>query len=52
MQTLKSLERAGRIVYAGAFSKVLFPAIRLAYLVVPPTQVERFKAICDSHARP
>lgn len=43
LPALKSLDRDGRVLYAGTFSKVLFPGIRLAYLVVPPTQVERFE---------
>lgn len=42
LPALKSLDRAGRVLYAGTFSKVLFPAIRLAYLVVPQAEVERF----------
>jgi GntR family transcriptional regulator/MocR family aminotransferase len=33
------------VLYAGTFSKVIFPSIRLAYLVVPETQVERFEQI-------
>lgn len=32
---LKSLDRQGRVLYAGTFSKTLFPALRMAYLVVP-----------------
>ena len=45
LPALKSLDRDGRVLYAGTFSKVLFPGIRLAYLVVPETQVERFEQI-------
>jgi GntR family transcriptional regulator/MocR family aminotransferase len=45
LPALKSLDRDGRVLYAGTFSKVLFPSIRLAYLVVPETQVERFEQI-------
>ncbi len=41
----KSLDRDGRVLYAGTFSKVLFPSVRLAYLVVPESQVERFEQI-------
>jgi GntR family transcriptional regulator/MocR family aminotransferase len=48
LPALKSLDRDGRVLYAGTFSKVLFPSVRLAYLVVPETQVERFEQI--SHA--
>ena len=32
---LKSLDRAGRVLYAGSFSKALFPGLRLGYLVGP-----------------
>lgn len=42
---LKSLDRDGTVLYAGTFSKVLFPSIRLAYLVVPETQIQRFEQI-------
>ena len=43
LPALKSLDRDGRVLYAGTFSKVLFPSIRLAYLVVPEALVERFE---------
>ena len=33
---LQGLDRAGVVIYAGTFNEVLFPALRLAYLVVPP----------------
>lgn len=45
LPALKSLDRDGRVLYAGTFSKVLFPGVRLAYLVVPESQVERFEEI-------
>lgn len=50
LPALKSLDRDGRVLYAGTFSKVLFPGIRLAYLVVPETQVERFEQISEVFA--
>jgi GntR family transcriptional regulator/MocR family aminotransferase len=50
LPALKSLDREGRVLYAGTFSKVLFPSIRLAYLVVPESQVERFEAINEAFA--
>lgn len=41
------------VIYMGSFSKVLFPAIRLGYLIVPPGLIEPFtaaKATVDRHA--
>ncbi|UPT91091.1 PLP-dependent aminotransferase family protein [Bradyrhizobium barranii subsp. apii] len=48
LPALKSLDRDGRVLYAGTFSKVLFPGMRLAYLVVPEAQVERFAEVTES----
>jgi GntR family transcriptional regulator/MocR family aminotransferase len=45
LPALKSLDRDGRVLYTGTFSKVLFPGLRLAYLVVPEQEVERFQSI-------
>jgi GntR family transcriptional regulator / MocR family aminotransferase len=50
LPALKSLDRDGRVLYAGTFSKVLFPGIRLAYLVVPESQVERMEQISQAFA--
>ena len=42
LPALKSLDRGGRVLYAGSFSKVLFPGLRLGYLVVPDELAEAF----------
>lgn len=42
LPALKSLDRQGRVLYAGTFSKVLFPALRLGYLVVPKAVLPAF----------
>ncbi|MDQ6692930.1 MAG: PLP-dependent aminotransferase family protein, partial [Chloroflexota bacterium] len=44
LATLQGLDRDGRVIYIGTFSKVLFPGLRLAYLVVPPDMVDPFVA--------
>lgn len=39
---IKSLDGPQRVIYAGTFSKSLFPALRVAWLVVPQQEVEAF----------
>jgi len=34
---LRALDRTGRVAYLGSFSKLLFPALRLSYIVLPAT---------------
>ena len=42
---LKSLDRGGRVIYAGSFSKSVFPGLRLGYLVGPPGFIAEARAL-------
>ena len=46
--TLKSVDQEGRVIYVGTFSKTLFPALRLGYMVAPPDFVEIFHRIAGA----
>ncbi|HXW90669.1 MAG TPA: PLP-dependent aminotransferase family protein [Terriglobales bacterium] len=51
LQALAGLDQEGRVIYVGTFSKILFPALRLAYVVLPESLVEPVvaaKAIGDT----
>jgi GntR family transcriptional regulator/MocR family aminotransferase len=40
--SLQGLDPNSRVIYIGTFSKVLFPSLRLGYIVAPPDLVDRF----------
>ena len=42
---LQGLDRHGSVIFAGSFSKVLFPSLRVGYLVVPSDLVDRLQAV-------
>jgi GntR family transcriptional regulator/MocR family aminotransferase len=45
LPALKSLDRNDRVIYSGTFSKVMFPGLRLAYVVAPISAIPRFQAV-------
>jgi GntR family transcriptional regulator/MocR family aminotransferase len=46
--SLQGLDRDARVIYVGTFSKVMFPALRLGYVVVPKDLVPAFSAARDA----
>lgn len=38
--SLQGADAGGRVIYLGTFSKVMYPGMRMSYLVVPPTLTE------------
>ena len=44
LAALQGLDPDGSVIYAGTFSKVLFPALRIGYVVLPSALVDAFGA--------
>jgi len=49
---LQGIDTCGRVIYIGTFSKVMFPSLRLGYVVAPKDLVDVFiagRTLCDGH---
>ena len=50
---LQGLDDCGRVIYAGTLSKILYPSLRLGYILAPPQLVEpmiKIRAVLDQHS--
>ncbi|MEO7733527.1 MAG: PLP-dependent aminotransferase family protein [Kofleriaceae bacterium] len=52
LPALAALDRDGRVLYVGSFSRTMFPAIRLGYLIAPLALVEAVRAVRAVRADP
>lgn len=52
IEPLQTLDRAGRVIYVGSFSKTVLPTLRLGFIVAPPSlrnALHRAKFVTDWH---
>lgn len=52
LSSLQGLDTSDRVLYLGTFSKVLYPGIKVGYMVVPPALIEPFKRALYDLQRP
>jgi GntR family transcriptional regulator / MocR family aminotransferase len=53
LESLQGLDTQGRVIYVGTFSRTVFPALRLGYLIAPKPLAPAFKAakwLSDRHS--
>jgi GntR family transcriptional regulator/MocR family aminotransferase len=48
LASLQGMDTDDRVIYVGTFSKVMFPALRVGYIVVPKDLVGAFAAVRDA----
>lgn len=49
---MQSLDPEGKVIYIGTFSKVITPALRLGYMVLPKELVPVFHQVCGAYNCP
>jgi GntR family transcriptional regulator / MocR family aminotransferase len=52
LESMQGIDTEGRVVYLGTFSRTIFPALRIGYMIVPPSLVPAFtgaKLLSDRH---
>jgi GntR family transcriptional regulator / MocR family aminotransferase len=55
MPSLQGMDDSGHVIYAGTMSKILYPSLRLGFLVVPERLIEpiiKTRSVMDQHSSP
>ncbi len=53
LEPLQTLDKSGRVIYVGSFSKTMLPTLRLGFLVTPPSlrdALHKAKFVSDWHS--
>ncbi len=48
--SLQASDRAGKVIYIGTFSKAIAPAIRIGYMVLPPSLMQVYEQKCSFYS--
>lgn len=48
--SLQSVDRFGKVIYLGTFSKSIAPSLRISYMVLPPPLLERYRQRCGFYS--
>lgn len=50
LPSLQSVDRYGKVIYLGTFSKSIAPSLRISYMVLPPKLMERYLQTCGFYS--
>lgn len=48
--SLQSIDRFGKVIYLGTFSKSIAPSLRISYMVLPPKLMQRYREVCGFYS--
>lgn len=48
--SLQSVDRYGKVIYLGTFSKSIAPSLRISYMVLPPQLMKRYRSMCGFYS--
>jgi GntR family transcriptional regulator / MocR family aminotransferase len=51
LPSMQSIDQNNLVIFAGSFNKILFPSLRMGYIVLPPTLVEAFQRTKSINSR-